>query len=131
LNQQDHNISIARDLAMGYKGQDGSSKCNWQKTKPEQGMGAKEKVLDNALSQAVKLEAVKAAAELPAKLLVVKGQSPPWEHSRQGPGTTGLSDQYAGSSKMLLHTKLCGITPKKIFILILTVMRTPTLSYIF
>lgn len=53
-------------------------------------MDGKEKVLNYALSQAVKFEAVKTAAEPPAKLLVVSTM----EHDCHGPSTAGLRDPW-------------------------------------
>jgi hypothetical protein len=56
-------------------------------------MGSKEKVLNYALSQAVKFEAVMAAAEPPAKLLVVRCRAP-WNMATKGPSTAGLRDPW-------------------------------------
>jgi hypothetical protein len=73
---QDHH----EELTIRCKGQGGHPKCNWWKTKYDQGVGGGEKTLDKVCSQALIPEAVKVEAKLPAKLQVVRAEAPlgPW-----------------------------------------------------
>jgi hypothetical protein len=55
--------TIASDLEVRSNGQGQNSRCDWRKTRPSQGEGHVERILDEAPSQIMRLQAARSAAK--------------------------------------------------------------------